>query len=128
METEEKLTVYYDGACHLCSREIDHYRSTDDKCRLDLVDISQPGFDAEAAGLDPDNVEKVFHVKDGDGNIITGVDAFQKIWQTIDTFPLLSKLADNRLSRKGMDMGYNIFAKLRPLLPKKKIKDDILSK
>ncbi len=115
-----KLKVYYDGACHLCSREIDVYRKKDSSHKLELIDISLDSFNAQKEGLDPEEVNKAFHTKTPDGKVLSGVDAFLAIWEEIKIFPALSALAKNKFSRKFMDLGYITFAKIRPLLPKRK--------
>jgi len=39
-ETIPALTVYFDGACPLCRREIAHYRSRDRAARIAFLDIA----------------------------------------------------------------------------------------
>ena len=48
----EKLTIFYDGSCHLCFREVSHYFQKDNKNLLIGVDISSLGFDSEKYGLE----------------------------------------------------------------------------
>ena len=48
-----QLTVFFDGACPICSREIAHYRRRDSEGRLRLVDIAAPSFDAAAEAMYP---------------------------------------------------------------------------
>jgi predicted DCC family thiol-disulfide oxidoreductase YuxK len=115
-----RLKVYYDGACILCSREIDHYRKKDTEQKIEYVDISAPYFDAAEEGLDPVAVNKYFHVRTKDGDVITGVSAFNAIWEELGVFKLLSIMSKLRYSRKAMDLGYVVFSKVRPWLPKRK--------
>jgi predicted DCC family thiol-disulfide oxidoreductase YuxK len=42
-------TVYYDGACPICSREIGQYRKVQGAERLDFVDVTA----CDATGLGP---------------------------------------------------------------------------
>ena len=58
-----KVTVFYDGLCILCSREIDHYRKSRGADLITFVDICAPGFDPAENGLDPKAVHKVMHVR-----------------------------------------------------------------
>ncbi|MCJ8276391.1 MAG: DUF393 domain-containing protein [Bdellovibrionales bacterium] len=116
---QEKLKVYYDGACHLCSREIDHYRKQKHSDRLHLIDISLSDFDAKAEGLDPKEVQKYFHIKTTNGEVVTGVAAFSQIWQTLEIFKPLEVLYRLPVSHQLMNLGYIVFAKVRPLLPKR---------
>lgn len=119
MDAQESLQIYYDGACHLCSKEIEHYRHKDTEKRLHFIDISNPLFDAKAEGLNPQMVQKYFHVKTAAGETLTGVSAFAKIWQTLGIFKTLDRLYRTPGTRQLMDFGYLVFAQIRPLLPKK---------
>jgi len=114
-----QLKVYYDGLCVLCSREIEVYRRRDLDQRVDWIDISLPGFDASKEGLDPVLVNRFFHVRRADGQVIAGVDAFVEIWKTIPSLRLMAKAADLPGARAAMRAGYAIFARVRPYLPRR---------
>ncbi len=115
-----KTKIFYDGACHLCAREIDHYKKIDTENRIEYVDIADPNFNALEEDLDPKMVNKYLHVKDKEGNPITGVDAFIEIWKELPQYNWLAKLAKAPLISPAMRIGYKIFAEIRPHLPKKK--------
>ena len=116
----QALTVYYDGLCHLCSREIDHYRTKKGSEKILFVDITQHDFNHQKEGLDPVKVHKVMHVKRADGQLATGVDAFLEIWKVLPSFQWLAKLVSVPPFRWAADLGYIGFATIRPLLPRKK--------
>lgn len=113
------LTVFYDGSCSICSREIAHYRTLNRAGLLDFVDISIASFDAGAWGLDQSAVMKSIHVRDAAGRIYQGVDAFRALWLGLPglRYRRLSQL----LSLPGLHLlavfGYRVFARLRHLLP-----------
>ena len=113
------LSVYFDGACVLCSKEISYYQKQENSSRIRFVDISGFDFDAVKEGLDPDKVEKVFHVKTKEGNIVEGVPAFAEIWDTLEIWKPMSLLSKSFLGGKIMDLGYVFFSKVRPYLPRK---------
>ena len=70
MQTQnETLSVYFDGLCPLCSREIEQYRKASGSDQISFVDITVDGFDAIANGLDPKRVHEVMHVKTDSGDI-----------------------------------------------------------
>ena len=116
-----RLIVYFDGACHLCSREMEHYRRIDVDGRLELVDIAAPGFDARAQGLDPVQVQREMHVRLPDGEVRVGVAAFVEVWKRVPGFGLASQVAANPLLRPALEAGYWTFARLiRPVLPKRR--------
>ncbi len=114
----EKITAYYDGKCNLCMAEISYYMKKDRGKKIHFVDISN-NFSPEEHGLDED-VYLNLHVKLVDGQICKGVDAFIAIWKNIDGFAILAKIFDNRLVNPIAHVGYFIFARIRPYLPRKK--------
>ena len=117
--TTNLLTVYYDGECHLCSREIEHYRKKDTAHRLRLVDISDPRFAAAAEGLDGKAVRRELHVRLPSGQLAVGLPAFIAIWEVLPGFGPLAKLAQLPLINPLLRGGYQIFATVRPYLPKR---------
>ncbi len=113
------LKVYYDGLCPLCDREINHYKKIDHKKTIDFIDISSDDFDPKSEGLNPKNVQKKFHVKNSNNKVLTGVDAFAAIWKHLNIFKPLQFMTHNRFTRPFLDVGYNIFAFIRPIFRRK---------
>ena len=109
------LTVFYDGSCPICSREIARYRGLDRIGRLHFVDISLPSFDGEPWGLDNADMMKAMHAQDASGRTYRGVDAFRALWLGLPgpVYPRLSRL----LGLPGLHLlaviGYRVFARLR---------------
>lgn len=114
-----QLTVFFDGACPLCSREIAHYRRRDREGRLRLVDIAAPSFDAAAEGVDGEQVKRSLHVRRPDGTLITGLDSFIAIWDALGlhTAARLARLPGVHLVLRA---GYRVFAAVRPYLPRRR--------
>jgi predicted DCC family thiol-disulfide oxidoreductase YuxK len=114
------LTLFYDGLCPLCSREIALFRrlAAGDPSVV-FVDITDPSFDAPAYGLQMSSLHRVMHVKLGE-EVRTGVDAFIAIWQRIPGFGWLAWLSRIPGMRLLMKAGYAVFARIRPWLPRRK--------
>jgi predicted DCC family thiol-disulfide oxidoreductase YuxK len=121
--SQSGITVYYDGLCQLCSREIEHYKKMDGACDILFVDITAAGFDAKAEELDPHKIHQSLHVRDADGQIHTGVDAFIMIWSQLNSLKRIVPLASFGPVKKTLEAGYFLFAKVRPLLPRKNCSD-----
>lgn len=113
------ISVYYDGLCHLCSREINHYKTLQGSEKVDFVDITDPLFQAQQWGLDPVKVHQSLHVRDRSGSFQTGVDAFICIWQELSALRFLASIARVKPIYSVMKILYFVFAKVRPLLPRK---------
>ncbi len=126
---KNSLSVFYDGACPLCRREINHYRQKDHQ-NIEYIDISTNDFVAKNYGLDASQVQKKMHVKEGDGTIHTGVEAFLALWRFFPEYSLLRKLISFPLIKPLAKLGYICFAKLRPHLPgrKENCDDDVCKK
>jgi predicted DCC family thiol-disulfide oxidoreductase YuxK len=121
----DTLKVFYDGKCHLCFREVMHYKKRDSKNVLELIDISHSTFNAADYGLDEDQVNLHMHAMDASQNVYKGVDSFVEIWRRIPPYSLLISIVNNSLLRPGFNLSYEVFARyIRPRLPKRQCDDD----
>lgn len=118
-KNQESLTVFFDGLCHLCSREIDHYRKMKGAEKILFVDITAAEFNANREGLDPKKVHESLHARAADGSTHIGVDAFIQIWLRLDSLLWLAAAARLAPVRWSLGKAYALFAKIRPLLPRK---------
>lgn len=109
------LTVYYDGACPLCSIEIKHYKAQRGAEQIDFVDASAPDADL-GDGLDPDRALARFHVRRGDGTLVSGAAGFATIWALLPKWRVMARLAALPGMLWIMERGYRAFLPLRPAL------------
>ena len=116
---QSKISLYYDGLCHLCSREINHYRKMAGSEKIRFVDITALDFRAESENLDPTEIHKVIHVRDRQGQIHKGVDAFICIWSELTALKKFVSMTRFGLVYWALNAAYSIFAHLRPMLPRK---------
>ncbi len=120
MKQNPKLTVFFDGLCSVCSPEIAWYRRHDRQGEILFKDITDPGFNAATEGLDPHEVNTVFHARKPDGTLLLGVDAFLEIWNILPRFKMLARLGRVGPLKKILNVGYAGFVIVRPYLPRKK--------
>lgn len=113
-------SIYYDGLCIACSTEINHYRKLSGSEKFSFIDITDIDFKAIDHGIDPRLAHKVMHVRDLDGNLHQGVDAFRAIWKQLPRYQFLYNLSNQKTVRSILEIGYNLFVKIRPYLPRKK--------
>ena len=118
MNVHYPLTIFYDGACSVCSSEMGHYRKVADE-RVRFVDIASVDFSAEAYGRSSDDFQRELHVCDADGSFYTGVEAFRKLWEALPSpfYPLLSVIVGLPGVNLAARTGYAVFAHYRHLLP-----------
>ncbi len=109
------LTLYFDGECPLCAREIKLLRKHSTAERLLLVDISSAGFDAAAWGFTLEQMHASLHARFADGTWVTGLDATLWSWRAAGLGAWVAPLAWRPL-RPLLIVGYNLFCRLRPHL------------
>jgi predicted DCC family thiol-disulfide oxidoreductase YuxK len=113
-----RFQVYFDGLCVVCAKEISFYRNRKGAEAIEWVDISAPGFQAEALGKSDEELMKVFHVRDEKGTWITGVEGFIEIWKRIPSLQFLAQFARVPGVRPVLKLGYRGFVRVRPYLPR----------
>jgi predicted DCC family thiol-disulfide oxidoreductase YuxK len=109
------LTLYYDGDCPLCAREINLLRRRAAPERLQLVDISSATFDAGALGLTHQAMQARLHARFADGRWLTGLDATLWSWRAAGLGRWATPLTWRPL-RPVLELGYRLFCRLRPHL------------
>lgn len=117
--SENRTTVYYDGLCYLCSFEISHYQKMKGAESLRFVDITGPDFSAAQEQVDPFKIHESLHVRDVEGVLHTGVDAFIEIWKSLPGCQFMARAAQKSLVKGVLSAGYFVFAKVRPHLPRR---------
>ncbi len=108
-------TVYYDGACPICSREVAQYRRARGAAALRFVDASACEAAALGDGLSREQALAAMHVRRADGSLVRGVRAFGEIWAALPAFRLLSRLLRLPGAAVLADLGYAGFLRLRRL-------------
>jgi len=107
-------TVYFDGGCPLCRREIAHYRRQEGAGEIDWVDAAACD-PAALAGLPRDSALSRLHVRRADGALVSGAAAFAMIWTRLPAYGWLGRLAARRPVLALLETAYSAFARLRPL-------------
>lgn len=121
MTVNYPLTIFFDGACGVCSAEISHYRSIADR-RVVFVDIAADDFDAQMFGKTTHEFQEKLHARDADGRFFTGVEAFRRLWVSLPSpfYPLLSSFVGLPVIHFSARVGYAFFARFRKFLPSKR--------
>lgn len=108
------IKVFYDGKCGLCSKEINHYKKIAPKdifAWIDITEVSEENLSEE--NLDFLSCLKLFHVKDNDGELYKGIDAFIIIWSQLDRWRYLAMIIKLPIVYNLARFSYNQFAKWR---------------
>ncbi|MEA1606968.1 DUF393 domain-containing protein [Pseudomonas sp. T5W1] len=115
MQPHWPLTLYYDGDCPLCAREILLLRKRASSERLSLVDISREDFQAETTGYSKETLQNRLHARFADGEWVTGLDATLWSWRAAGLDRWAAPLTWPAL-RPVLELGYRLFCRLRPHL------------
>jgi predicted DCC family thiol-disulfide oxidoreductase YuxK len=81
--TQYPLTVFFDGACPICAREIALMKRLDRRQQLAFCDFSTQDYDAASSGFATAELAAVIHARWADGSVITGVDVFRAMWEAV---------------------------------------------
>lgn len=109
---EAGLTVWYDGACPLCAREIALMRRLNAAGELEFVDV---GTAAETP-LPRQAMLKRFHVTTPGGATASGAAAFVQMWLRLPALRPLGRLAAWPPVLAALEVAYRLFLRVRPAL------------
>lgn len=109
-------TVFFDGSCPLCRREIAFYRELGGAEDLSWVDVSASDATLFAAGLTRAQAMARFHVLTAEGKLVSGGAAFASLWSHLDGFRLAGRIGQTWPINRSLDLAYAIFLKMRPFL------------
>ena len=109
-----KLTVWFDGTCPLCTREIALMRRLDGGGAIEFVDVGagQP----ENCPLDRGELLARFHARPQGGPIVSGAAAFAAMWRVIPLLAPLGHLARLPGVLWMLERLYRGFLRVRPRL------------
>ncbi len=111
------ITVFYDGKCSLCAREIRYYQSRQPLDFIQWVDVmdNKPKTQEmmKRIGLDTTTALKFFHVQDDQGKMHKGVDAFIVLWRGFKGWRLLAGFVSLPIIKQVAEFLYKVFAKWR---------------
>ena len=107
-----QVTVWHDGGCPLCAREIALMRRLDRAGRIRFVDAADP---AAACPLDRALLLERFHALE-DGVLHSGAAAFAAMWRAIPLLRPLGLAARWRPLERLLEAAYRRFLGWRPWL------------
>jgi len=110
----DALTVMYDGACPLCRREIGLYQSLTPLQTVVWLDVSD--ITATMSAADQARYMARFHVRQKDGNLLSGAAAFVALWLAMPGWRWLGKLGGLPGVTPMLEIMYRGFLHLRPNL------------
>jgi predicted DCC family thiol-disulfide oxidoreductase YuxK len=114
--SQADLTVFYDGACPLCRAEIGAYRTCSGADRVAFIDVANAPAGAIVPGLEKDDAMKRFHVRTGDGKLVSGAAGFAALWLQLPKWRWLGRLILRPAVTPVAELAYRGFLHVRPAL------------
>ena len=111
---EGQVTVWHDGTCPLCQREIALMRRLDKNSAITFIDATAPDA-PQTCPLDPALMLKRFHAEE-DGRLLSGAAAFAAMWRVVPMLRPLGLAARHPLILRGLEALYIRFLRVRPAL------------
>ena len=79
-----KLTIFFDGGCPLCKREVDFLQSKNQKGYLGFIDINSSDFSLDFKyGISYKQAMERIHAFKSDGSVIKDIKVFQEAYSLI---------------------------------------------
>ena len=107
------ITVFYDGKCGLCSKEINHYIKIAPEGIFNWQDITKDNAKLREIGISLAEGLKLLHATDNQNKIHIGIDAFILIWKQLNKWHFLAKLISLPVFYQVTKVFYNVFANWR---------------
>jgi predicted DCC family thiol-disulfide oxidoreductase YuxK len=108
-----KTTMFFDGGCPLCSREVAHYRRLDRGSRILWVDITDHPETLSEYGIAYGTAMERLHALDEDGQVVSGVPAFVAVWRQLPGYRHLARVVEGLGVVPVLDWLYTRFASWR---------------
>ena len=113
-QTTRSLTVFFDGSCPICSKEINFYKMRTGADELSWVDVSDEEIPIPIQTRSREELMARFHVLSSSGELVSGGAAFAELWASLPAFKIFGKCFKLPILRFLIDVGYDIFLTLRP--------------
>ena len=117
VDEKSPLTVFFDGSCPLCVREMAFYRKRESADKIRWIDVSSSEAELPE-GLSRDELMARFHVAGADGVVISGGAAFASLWRAIPGFGMLGRAMSRKPLVDVLELAYRAFLPARPFLQK----------
>jgi predicted DCC family thiol-disulfide oxidoreductase YuxK len=108
-----KSTIFYDGSCGLCKREIAHYQKLDKGNKITWVDIVSAEVELKKMGIRFVDAMEIIHGVNEKGEVVKGVENFFMIWEQLPQYRWLANTVKTLRLQIIMQRCYLHFAKWR---------------
>ncbi len=119
VKANNQVTVYFDGSCPLCRREIGFYKNSTGADQIRWEDISRV-LDGQVAGdLSCQQAMARFHVRAADGSLKSGAAAFVELWLSLKNWYWLGWMFAHPPGVWFLEKCYVGFLRIRPAIQRR---------
>lgn len=108
-ESNAKPTLFFDGACPVCSREVAMYQRQAGAGGVAWVDVSRCDTSALGNDLTREAAMARLHLRQPDGRLVSGAQAFTALWQALPRWAWLGRLLGSGPALRWLEAGYRVF-------------------
>lgn len=115
MHGESAITVFFDGQCPICSREVALYRRLDRRARIGWRDLNRGADVLRGETFSLAEAMTLLHVKDRDGTLRIGVAAHLCMWQQLPWLCVPARwISQSAFAIRWLEIAYLFFTRYRP--------------
>ncbi|MGI9276826.1 MAG: thiol-disulfide oxidoreductase DCC family protein [Endozoicomonas sp.] len=108
-----KITVFYDGVCPLCLREVARWREAPFTCEVEWLDITGQDEQLREKGIDPASALLELHTMTDDGQIRTSIDSYGLLLSQLKRWRWLGQLMLLPVIRPMLKWAYDWMTRVR---------------
>ena len=115
IDQSHAVSVWFDGECPLCVREIALMRRLDKRRRIEFIEIQS----AASCPVDRAALMQRFHARERGGELVSGAAAFAAMWRAIPILRPLGLIARSKVVLSMLEWLYLRFLGVRPWLQRR---------
>jgi len=105
------VKVFYNSACPVCNAGVSYQKNRMKACDIEWADVHVDRDSIDDLDTDLDFIRERLHVKDDEGNVRIGIDAFITLWELSPGERWKARLFKSPLIHHVADVSYNTFAR-----------------
>ena len=107
-----EISVYYNSACPVCNAGINAQKGKSTACAINWKDVHSNNELAQEIKIDLPTIRKYLHLRDHNGSLKIGINAFIILWRKSPSEQWKASLFSLPLITQLARVGYFIFANL----------------
>jgi predicted DCC family thiol-disulfide oxidoreductase YuxK len=119
VKANNQVTVYFDGSCPLCRREIGFYKNSVGADLIHWEDVSRVSDGRVAGDLSCQQAMARFHVRAANGSLKSGAAAFVELWLSLKYWHWLGWLFAHPPGIWFLEKCYVGFLRIRPAIQRR---------